>query len=293
MAHRLPPLTALRAFEAAARLESFSQAADEIHVTNGAVSHQVKALEEHLGVALFARTGRRVLLTGDGRYFAERVRAAMELIGEAAESMSRRRRSNRLAISAMPSFAARWLLPRLGQFMDAHPDLEVNIHSSLDLVDFARDEIDVGIRFGMGDWPNCNAELFLRDEQFPVCSPHLNRGRLPKRPQDLVRYKLLCSDQEPWTPWFVAAGVDLPEPSGPEFNDAALMLQATIAKQGIALTRRSITEADLASGALVRLFEVAVATKNSYFLVWPRHLEPTRKILAFREWMYSQVGKEK
>jgi LysR family glycine cleavage system transcriptional activator len=293
MPQRLPPLTALRAFEAAARLESFSRAADEIHVTHGAVSHQVKGLEEFLGVPLFARTGRRVVLTSDGKFFAERVRAAMQQIGEAAAAINRHGRANRLAISTMPSFAARWLLPRLGGFMDAHPDLEISIHSSLALVDFVRDEIDVAIRFGLGDWPNTHAELVMRDEFFPVCSPQLNRGRLPKRPQDLSRFKLLRSDQEPWTPWFRAASVDFPEPSGPEFNDAALMLQATVAHRGIALTRRSITEADIASGNLVRLFDIALPAESAYYLVWPRHLEASKKILAFRAWFLGETKSRK
>jgi LysR family glycine cleavage system transcriptional activator len=292
MAQKLPPLTALRAFEAAARLESFSQAAEEIHVTHGAVSHQVKGLEAFLGVALFARTGRRVLLTGDGKFFAERVRAAMQQIGEAAAAISRHGRANRLAVSTMPSFASRWLMPRIGRFMDAHPDLEVSIHSSLSLVDFVRDEIDVAVRFGDGDWPNVNAELVMRDEYFPVCSPRLNRGRLPRRPQDLSRFKLLLSDQEPWTPWFRAAGVDLPEPTGPEFNDAALMLQATEAHRGIALTRRSITEADIAAGKLVRLFDVALPAARAYYLVWPKNREASKNILAFRDWLIGETKRK-
>ena len=293
MTQRLPPLTALRAFEAAARLESFSQAADEIHVTHGAVSHQVKGLEAFLGVALFARTGRRVVLTGDGKFFAERVRAAMQQIGEAAAAISRHGRANRLAISTMPSFASRWLMPRIGRFMDAHPDLEVSIHSSLSLVDFVRDEIDAAIRFGRGGWPNVHEEIVMHDEYFPVCSPQLNRGRLPKRPQDLARFKLLLSDQEPWTPWFRAAGVDLPEPTGPEFNDAALMLQATEAHQGIALARRSISEADIASGKLVRLFDIALPSDSAYYLVWPKHREASKKILTFRDWLLGETKRGK
>ena len=287
MSTNLPPLSGLRAFEAAARLESFSRAADEIHVTHGAVSHQVKAMEAFLGVSLFVRNGRRVLLTGEGRIFADRIRAALRDIGDAAESISRRDRDNRLTVSMLPSFAARWLMPRLGRFMEKYPQIAVNVHASLALVDFARDEVDIAVRFGRGGWSKVHAEKFMDDERFPVASPRLNRGRLPQRPADLAKCRLLSTDDEPWTPWFKAAGVKLPDPKAPMFNDAAMMVQAAIDGRGIALARRSIVEGALATGDLVRLFDIAVQVEESYYLVWPEG-KPLAKVLAFKEWMLAE-----
>jgi LysR family transcriptional regulator, glycine cleavage system transcriptional activator len=287
MVNRLPPLAALKAFEAAARLASFSRAAEEIHVTHGAVSHQVKALEELAGVPLFARNGRRVALTADGKVLADRVRAALRDIGDAMESLAPRERNNRLTVSMLPSFAARWLMPRLGRFMEKHPDIAVNVHASLALVDFARDGADIAVRFGRGGWPNVEAEKFMDDERFPVASPRLNRGKLPTRPAELAKFRLLSTDDEPWMPWFKAAGVKLPEPEGPMFNDAAMMVQAAVDGRGIAFARRSISEGDLAAGNLIRLFDIAVKAGESYYLVWPKG-KPSAKVLAFRDWMFAE-----
>lgn len=287
MVRRLPSLNGLRAFEAAARLESFSRAAEEIHVTHGAVSHQVKALEEQAGVPLFARNGRKVALTADGRALADRVRAALRDISEAMESVARRDRGNQLTVSMLPSFAARWLMPRLGRFMEKHPDIAVNVHASLAMVDFARDGVDMAVRFGRGGWSNVGAEKFMDDERFPVASPRLNRGKLPTRPAELAKFRLLSTDDEPWTPWFRRVGVKLPEPKGPMFNDAAMMVQAAVDGRGIAFARRSISEGDLAAGNLVRLFDIAVKAEESYYLVWPKG-KPPAKVLAFRDWMFAE-----
>ena len=287
MADRLPPLAALKAFEAAARIGSFSRAAEEIHVTHGAVSHQVKALEALVGVPLFARNGRRVTLTADGKVLADRVRAALHDISDAMESVARRDRNHRLTVSMVPSFAARWLMPRLGRFMAKHPDIAVNVHASLALVDFARDGADMAVRFGRGGWPNVEVEKFMDDQRFPVASPRLNGGKLPTRPAELAKFRLLSTDDEPWTPWFRAAGVKLPEPVGPMFNDAAMMVQAAVDGRGIAFARRSISEADLAAGNLVRLFDIALKAEESYYLIWPKG-KPPAKVLAFRDWMFAE-----
>src|SRR5258708_32363220 len=161
MIRRLPPLSTLRPFEAAARLESFTRAAEELHITHGAVSHQVRALEEHLGTELFARHGKRVALTAAGKTFSDRVRAALDEIAQAADMARPARRDDRLSVSVLPSFASRWLMPRLIRFMEAHPKIEGNVNASVALADFARDEIDVAIRFGVGPWPPLVCEKFL------------------------------------------------------------------------------------------------------------------------------------
>lgn len=287
MANRLPPLAALKAFEAAARLGSFSRAAEESYVTHGAVSHQVKALEEMVGVPLFARNGRRVALTAEGKALADRVRAALRDIADAIESAGRRDRGNQLTVSMLPSFAARWLMPRLGRFMEKHPDIAVNVHASLALANFTRDGVDMAVRFGRGGWPNVEAEKLMDDERFPVASPRLNRGKLPLRPADLAKFRLLSTDDEPWTPWFRAAGVKLPEPHGPIFNDAAMMVQAAVDGGGIAYARKSITQGDLAAGNLVRVFDIALKAEGSYYLVYPPGKLPG-KVLAFRDWLFAE-----
>ena len=294
MTQHLPPLSSLRAFEAAARLESFSRAADEIHVTHGAVSHQVKALEEFLDATLFRRASRRVVLTDDGRFFAERVRSALNQIGEAAGSLKRRKQPNRLTISVLPSFASRWLMPRIGRFMALHPDLEVQVEATASLSDFARDNVDVAIRFGRGPWPGVHAERFMDDAYLMVCSPKLNRGHLPKRPQDLARFPLLRTLREEWDQWCKAAGIDLPPPTGGvEFDDAAMMLHQVVEGHGVSLARRSIAEGDIARGTLVQLFDITVPSQNSYYLVWPENITPSDKILAFREWLLKEKRRRK
>ena len=292
MSAKLPPLSTLRAFEAAARLESFSRAAEEIFVTHGAVSHQVRSLERALGAALFLRNGRRVSLTVAGRHFAERVRAALRDLAEAAQFIRRAESDRALTVSMLPSFAARWVLPRLGRFMARHPAIAVNIHTSLTLVDFERDEVDLAIRFGRGNWPELEAQKFLDDEFFPVASPRFNRGRLPARPSDLGKFQLMRSNDELWTPWFRAAGVKLEEPRSPLFSDSSLVLQAAADKRGIALARRTIVEADLQTGKLVRLFDVAVPADGANYLVWPKGKLSANAAL-FRDWLLEERQRER
>jgi LysR family glycine cleavage system transcriptional activator len=292
MGAKVPPLSTLRAFEAAARLESFSRAAEEIFVTHGAVSHQIRSLERALGAALFLRNGRRVSLTVEGRQFAERVRAALRDLAEAAQFVRRTERDRVLTVSMLPSFAARWLLPRLGRFMQRHPAIAVNIHTSFTLVDFERDEVDLAIRFGRGNWPELEAQKFLEDEYFPVASPRFNRGRLPARPSDLGRFPLMRSDDEPWTPWFRAAGVKLEEPRSPIFSDSSLLLQAAADKRGIALARRTIVEADLHAGKLVRLFKIALPAAGANYLVWPKGKLSANATLL-RDWLLEERQRER
>lgn len=291
MAHRFPPLSALRPFEAAARLESFSRAAEELHLTHGAVSHQVRALEEHLGAPLFVRHGKRVALTAAGRAFAERVRAALAEIAQAAQAVRPRRAGNRLTVSVLPSFASRWLMPRLIRFMDAHPAVEVNVIATSALADFDREDIDVAIRFGRGPYPPLVCEMFLEDEFFPVASPRFNRGRLPKAPADLLAVRLIREDRDYWSEWFRAAGVAVPGPiGGPIFNDATYSMQAATRGEGIAMARMSVVADDLARGALKRLFRLAVPAHERYWFVSPRDRADLPQVKAFRAWVKSELA---
>lgn len=292
MARDLPPLGALRVFEAAARQSNFSRAAEELHVTPGAVSHQIKALEAFMGTPLFLRQGRRTLtLSRDGRQLAEQARGALQRIVDASERIRRRRQPNRLSVSMLPSFAGRWLMPRIGRFLDAHAGLDFNVQTSTAHVDFARDDIDLAIRFGPGGWPDVHAELLQREEQFPVCNPQLTRGRKALKPSDLLKLPLLQAEPPGWSPWFKAVDVGFVEPrSMLGFNDAGLTLQAAIDGRGVMLARRMIAERDLMLGNIVRPFDVAVPTDYSYYLVSPRDSEPSEAAMAFRAWLVAELA---
>lgn len=292
MARRLPPLSALRPFEAGARLESFSRAAEELSLTHGAVSHQVRALEEHVGSPLFARHGKRVALTPAGRAFAERIRGALDEIAQAADQL-RSRRDDRLTVSVLPSFASRWLMPRLIRFMDAHPKVEVNVIASTALANFRDDEIDVAIRFGVGPYPPHECEIFLEDEYFPVASPALDPKKL-KAPRDLLAMRIIREDRDYWKQWFDAVGVPIEEARaarGPLFNDSTYALQAAARGEGIALARRSIVREDLERGTLKRLFDVTVASRERYWFVSPKETADTPKVKAFRKWVKDELAR--
>jgi LysR family transcriptional regulator, glycine cleavage system transcriptional activator len=293
MARRLPPLSSLRPFEAAARLESFSRAADELHLTHGAVSHQVRALEEHLGVPLFARHGKRVALTPAGRTFAESVRNALDAIAGAAHAL-RGRRDDRLTVSVLPSFASRWLMPRLIRFMDANPGLEVNVIATTALANFRDDEVDVAIRFGKGPWPTVDCEMFLDDEYFPVGAAKL-RAKLPRTTRELLRAGIIREDRDYWPDWFERAGVPMEEARaarGPIFNDSTFALQAAARGEGIALARRSIVREDLQKGVLVRLFDLAVPSRERYWFVSPKETAASDKVRNFRDWVKAELAAE-
>ena len=289
---RFPPLSALRPFEAAARLESFSRAAEELHITHGAISHQVRALEEHLGTSLFARQGKRVVLTAAGRAFAERVRGALEEIAQAAEA-ARTRHQSRLSVSVLPSFASRWLMPRLIGFMEAHPGIEVSVNASTVLVDFAADDVDIAVRFGQGPWPPLACERFLDDEYFPVASPKMPRGKSLKTPADLLQpgIRIIREDRDYWPLWFKAAGVTIEDRiRGPLFNDSTYSLQAAARGEGVALARRSIVEDDLERGALKRLFDLSVPSRERYWFVSPKETADSPRVKAFRDWVKAELA---
>lgn len=291
---KLPNLTALRAFEAAARHQNFSRAADEIHVTHGAISHQVRALEDELGVQLFTRSGKRLTLTENAHQFALALRKSLMDIALATDAVKTDAGYRRLTISSLSSFAARWLSPRLGRFIEQYPDIEVRLQSSTHLTDFAREEVDVALRFGSGNYPGLAEELLMDDYYYPVASPHFNAGNLPATPQDLVRSALLRCDMEPWLPWFRAAQVDLPEPTaGIIYEDSTMLIRAAIDGQGIALVRHAMAASDVQSGELVRLFEATVKCSSSYYFVCPPAALQKSQVKAFRNWLFLEVDKWK
>jgi LysR family glycine cleavage system transcriptional activator len=287
---RLPPMQALRAFDAAARAGSLTGAAAALHLTHGAISHQIKSLEADLGVRLVERAGRGIRLTDEGQRFAARVQTAFAELSAAVREMTEHANPRRLRVSVLPSFGARWLLPRMGGFIAAHPDIDLDVRANVALADFDRDDVDVAIRYGFGDWAGIVAEFLFGEVMFPVCSPRYASGKLPTRPADLARHALLRGETEPWKPWFDMAGLDWPEPArGPTFNDSSHLLQAAAEGQGIGLARSALAASDLASGALVRLFDVALTAPRRYYLVYPPRLRNARKVTAFLQWLRAQV----
>src|SRR6266702_758889 len=281
MVRTLPPLETFRFFEAAARHLNFTHAAEEMHVTHGAVSQRIKRLEEHLGTPLFRRSGRSMLLTDEGRRLQERVRAAIGEITEGVEAIRPNNTGRILTISTPPCFA---------DFNEHHPDIQVNIRATRSLTDFTRDGIDMAVRFGPGKWAGL-ISIKLRDEELvPVCSPALRAGRLPRVPSDLLKMPLLHDERQPWSLWFEAVGLEYRDTGqGPRYSDASLLLPAAIGGLGVALARASLVEAELASGRLVRLFSRSVPTRYSYFIVYPPRSASSGKIQVFQEWLLEQV----
>ncbi|OEZ61338.1 transcriptional regulator GcvA [Duganella sp. HH105] len=287
---RLPNFSALRAFEAAARHENFSRAAEELHLTHGAISHQVRALEQELGRELFVRNGRQVKITSDALKFAQFLGKSFADIAAAADAMRAASVNRRLTISSIPSFAARWLAPRLGRFIDRYPDIEVVLQSSGQLQDLARDGIDVGIRFGRGNYPGLVVQRLMGDVYYPVVSPHYRGGQRPATPQDLRQHTLLRS-VEPWSPWLHAAGVDMAEPSGGlMFEDLSMLIRCAADGNGVALVRHVVAMQEIASGQLLRLFDTATPCPDEYFFVSPPGAAGKPQVQAFRDWLLEEIA---
>jgi LysR family transcriptional regulator, glycine cleavage system transcriptional activator len=193
-------------------------------------------------------------------------------------------------VSVLPSFASRWLMPRLFRFMEAHPDIQVNVFATSAMANFGPDGVDVGIRFGVGPWPPLVCEPLLHDECFPVASPKFNRVRLPKKAKELLGLRIIREDHDYWKEWFEAAGVEVESPlGGPSFSDSSYSLQAAVRGDGVALTRRSLIGDDIEQGRLVQLFPLTVKPKEKYWLVYPKELAQSAKITAFAEWMKAEL----
>ncbi len=295
MARRLPSLNALRAFEAAARHLSFTRAAEELHVTQAAISHQVKALEEHLGRKLFRRLNRALLLTDDGQAYLPSVSRAFTLLNDATSDLLTTQAPGPLTVSALPSFAARWLVPRLGRFRQIRPDIDLRIDPSAALSDFAGGDVDVGIRYGRGKYPGMRADWLMTEDIFPVCSPALLEGPHPLQdPGDLEHQVLLHDDGHgDWRTWLLAAGTDRVDATrGPIFTDSSMLIQAAMAAQGVALARGVLAADELAAGRLVRPFTLSPPTEYAYYLVCPINSAEHPKIAAFRDWLLGEARRE-
>ncbi|MER9556974.1 transcriptional regulator GcvA [Mesorhizobium sp. M0323] len=292
MPRKLPPLTTLPSFEAAARLLSFSKAAEELHVTHGAISRAIKNLEDQLGVQLFERGTRSVSLTALGEPYARAVREALAQLATATAAATARYSSSTLNVSTSDGFAGRWLVPRLYRFHRAHGDVDVRVSTSGKLTNFLGDGIDVAVRYGNGNYPGLTSEFLTGEEVFPVCSPKLLEGAHPLRtPQDLKHHTLI-RDSFPidWATWLASAGVEGVDPqSGITFDSATFAMESAAQGEGVVLGRTMLVAADLAAGRLVRPFGYALKSPSSFYFVYPPEAIRQRKVKAFRDWLLSEV----
>ncbi len=291
MARRLPSLNALRAFEAAARHESMTEAAGELFVTHAAVSRHIRELEEWLGVPLFLRTGRGVKLTEAGRDYARELTALFDSLAQATRDLMARGDVRRLAVTVDPSFASRWLVPRLGRFNALHPDIELEIDPNATLVDFHAGGFDLGIRTGGGRWDGLEAVEIAKFFVFPVCAPKLIAGHTLGSPADLGDFTLLHTySREWWVDWLEAAGVEGVDGRRGPFFQNHLAIEAAEAGQGFALGDHVLTTDSLVEGWLVRPFQTDVKEPGGYFLVRLAGAKETVPQRAFREWLLAEMA---
>ena len=294
MTARLPSLNGLRAFEAAARHLSFTQAAAELNVTQTAISHQIRRLEEELGIRLFVRQNRALALTPQARDYLPGVRAAFNDLRLATDRLLRKD-EHVLTVSTLASLAAKWLLPRLSAFQETHPGIDVRITTSTALVDFKSGDVDAAIRYGRGDWPGLHADWLMADQLFPVCSPALLTGKHPLRcPEDLRDHVLLHTsnaNSDDWRLWLTAAGLpaNISRQPGLTFDLILMTVQAALDGFGVAMGRTSYVEADIAKGRLVVPFKITLPANAGFYLVCPEATADTPKLAAFRQWLIASV----
>lgn len=294
----LPPISALRAFEAAARLRSFTLAADELGLTQGAISHQVRGLEDQLGFELFRREPRRISTTAKGEQLAQAVREGLGTVARAIVELTKTDTGPHLVVSTLAGFAVKWLFPRLIRFDEKHPRIELSIATTGQLADFSTGEADVAIRYGLGRYPGLHVEKILDEDMFPVCAPKLMRGaKALRKPADLAGVPLLHDDitkleghTPGWRLWLSAAGVSGVDPAkGRRFGQSNMSIQAAIEGLGVALGRAPLVADDLAAGRLVRPFDLAVPSGYGYYFVCPPRALERPKVAAFRAWVLAET----
>lgn len=295
----LPPLNALRAFEAAGRHLSITKAAQELHVTAAAVSHQVKALEDYLNVKLFRRVGNVLFLTDAGQACLPGLRDGFAGLERAMEALRHHDLRGPLFLSVAPVFASKWLIPRLADFHAAHPDIDVRISATLELADFERDGIDAAVRVGRGRYPGLVAHRLFGESVIPMCSPALASGDPPLRgPADLRHHVLLHFDWPgreqvvpDWAVWLRSMGVHGVDPGrGPRFAHADYAIQAAIEGAGVVLGWRSLAQADLDAGRLTTPFDLALPMDVAFYLVYPEAAAARAKLAAFRDWLLTYAA---
>jgi LysR family transcriptional regulator, glycine cleavage system transcriptional activator len=300
MLEQFPGLRSLRAFNAAARHLSFTRAADEMGVTPAAISHQIKELEDQIGVALFTRTSRSMVLTREGEILSSAAAESLDTLSRAVKRIKRLENRKVLKVSASPSIAAKWLVPRLDRFLDQAPGAEVRVDVSTTALDFERDDVDIAIRFGQGRYPGLKSDLLFTDKIFPVCSPRIITKEKPlAQPKDLLRHTLIHLDYEAqgvvwpnWKMWMLAAGIsDFDDKRGLHFGQTSLTVQAAIDGHGVALGDSNLVADDLAEGRLVKPFELSLRAPSqfAYHVVSPMDTTNNPLVEAFRQWALSEA----
>jgi LysR family glycine cleavage system transcriptional activator len=286
----LPPLETLRVFEVACRHGSYSEAARELHVTHSAVSQRIRQLEDELGLTLFERRGNRMVLTSSGLRLQAGVKSAFSELSAALGSLQTRRTDAEITVSLLPAMAARWLVPRLSRFTARFPHINLHIKTGQSLANFKSDGVDIAIRFGTGDWKGLRAIKLLDEEFFPVCSPSLNGGRLPKDPASMLSQPLLIDRNLSWHAWFKSAGLKLDRDiAGTSFTDTNALMEAAVTGQGIALGRLSVTQSDILAGKLVRLSEHSLRVSYCHYAAYPISSESNPALVAFRDWLIEEA----
>lgn len=292
MARRLPPLNSLKCFEAAGRLLSFTGAAKELNVTQAAISHQVKVIEEYLGFSLFDRYPRRLALTEQGKVLLPEVIEAFDRVSQAISGLTKEQHSNLLSVRLAPSFAAKWLSPRLKYFWLQYPEIDLCLYHANAAVDFRREEIDIAVTYGKGDWPGVVADKLLGLDFFPVCSPAFMHNDKPLTDIDNLRYYTLLHDAsyDCWQEWLELARLgDINAEKGTIIDDTNVLIQAAIEGQGIALGSTTFVEDHLESGKLVKPFDVILENEFCYYVVCPESHLKNPAVRAFKEWLLSLV----
>ena len=305
----LPPLNSLRAFEATARHLSFTNAADELNVTAGAISQQVKHLEEYLGIRLFIRKNRMITLTQEAQLALPYLTDGLDKLAEGVSAIRDYQVSKPLTITLPPTFAARWLMPRLMRFQKRHPEIDVRIDATYKLVDIINQDIDAGIRFGTGDYTGIESEFLFKQEVIPVCSPNLltassDKGLKLEKPEDLNNHTLLHCDfflnntsqtQPDWDLWFAMVGVDsnkIDTTHGVHFAQHDLLVQAAIEGQGVALVASISAQKALKEGLLVQPFDSGLPLEHAYYFIVPKAKIHLPRIQLFRKWLLEEVKKD-
>ncbi|WP_440053868.1 transcriptional regulator GcvA [Pseudoalteromonas sp. T1lg65] len=295
MSRRFPPLNALKAFEAAARHLSFTKAAEELYVTQAAVSHQIKILEEHLGLKLFLRKNRALLLTEEGQGYYLDIKDIFTQLVDATEKLLARGAKGSLTVSLTPSFAIQWLVPRLSKFNERHPEIDVRIKAQDQDDNSLTDDVDVAIYYGRGNWNSVQMHKLHTEYLVPLCSPFLLTGPKPlNQPNDLAQHTLLHdTTRRAWKAWMKTAGVrNVSADAGPIFSHSSMVLQAAIHGQGVALGNSVLAKPDIDAGRLVIPFSHHLESKNAYYLVFREAQSELGKIVSFKEWMLDMVEHE-
>lgn len=289
---QLPPMNPLKAFEAAARHKSLTLAAEELNVSQVAVSRQVRVLEDYLGVTLFRRQNRGIELTREGSVLFEGVANAFQDIETATRRVSRRGQRNILSIQSYVTFSHRWLMPRLHDFHDAFPRIEVRLTSSPDVANFQTDNLDAAIRGGDGQWPDLHAEKLADMELVPVCSPAFLLERPISSVDQLVKLRLLSSAARPddWSIWLRSAGVTLEPKNKMVFENSSLACEGALMDLGVAIANRHFVQRQLTAGTLIAPLDQGCRTGESYYLTWPKGRSPSRPLLDFLGWIRTQIA---